>query len=242
LSALGRNASAADVIRAALARTVDQLVRTGSRLRAAPHAGDVHDARVCVRQLRSYLKTFVPVLDAAWANDLRGKLEWLSDILSQARDADVLLEDLAKCAAMLPPSDQQYVDDALAPIRARRSQAYNAIARALRRKQYQRLMDALVDAANAPQVNELAGRRARTLLATLMRPVWRRLRKDVRRAGDAPSDGDLHRIRIKTKHLRYAAEALAPVAGRGAKRMARRAEALQTQLGKQHDAVNAARV
>jgi CHAD domain-containing protein len=240
IPALGRDAIAAEVIRAALARSVERLVHTDSILRVAPDADAVHDARVSVRKLRSHLKTFVHVLDAPWANHLRGRLQWLGNLLSKARDADVLLESLAKRAESLPASDRRLVDEVYAPIRARRTRAYDAIARALRSERYVRLVDALIDAAKTPQLNELADQPARALLATLMTPVWRRLRKNVRRAGDAPRDRDLHRIRIKTKHVRYAAEALAPVAGPAAKRTALQAEALQMRLGKQHDAVNAA--
>jgi CHAD domain-containing protein len=236
---LRRGAIAADVIRAAVAGNVERLVRCDPHLRVAPDAGTVHEARVSVRQLRSHLKTFALVLDAAWAQDLRARLRWLSDVLSEARDADVLLADLEKRAQTLAPADRAHVGEVFDPIRSRRVRAYEALGRALRSALYLRLIDALISAAKAPAVNELAGRPARELFATFMQPVWQRLRKQVRRAGATPRDHDLHCIRIKTKHVRYAAEALAPVAGGAAKRMARRAAALQNQLGKQHDAVSA---
>ena len=54
-----------------------------------------------------------------------------------------------------------------------------------------------------------------------------------------PSDTQLHRIRIASKQLRYAAEAAEPVIGKAARRTARRAKDLQTVLGDHHDAVTA---
>jgi CHAD domain-containing protein len=49
----------------------------------------------------------------------------------------------------------------------------------------------------------------------------------------------LHRIRIKSKQLRYAAEAATPVIGKPAQRTAAAAERVQTVLGEHHDAVAA---
>jgi hypothetical protein len=48
---------------------------------------------------------------------------------------------------------------------------------------------------------------------------------------------ELHRIRIRAKRSRYAAEAFAPVAGRTARTFAERMKRLQDLLGEQHDAV-----
>ncbi len=56
-------------------------------------------------------------------------------------------------------------------------------------------------------------------------------------AGSAPTDQQLHQIRIAAKRLRYAAEAAEPVVGKRARRVASAAERLQTQLGDHHDAV-----
>jgi len=57
--------------------------------------------------------------------------------------------------------------------------------------------------------------------------------------GEVP-DSHLHEIRIRTKRVRYAAEAAAPVIGNRAKRFAGAATSLQTVLGDHQDAVTAA--
>jgi CHAD domain-containing protein len=51
----------------------------------------------------------------------------------------------------------------------------------------------------------------------------------------------LHRIRVKVKRVRYAAEAMSPVAGSEATRFAVRLGRLQKILGDQHDAVMSCR-
>jgi CHAD domain-containing protein len=65
------------------------------------------------------------------------------------------------------------------------------------------------------------------------------LRRQVRRAGHHPSPTQLHQIRIKSKQLRYAAEAAIPVIGKPAQRTAFAAEDVQTVLGERQDAVAA---
>jgi CHAD domain-containing protein len=65
------------------------------------------------------------------------------------------------------------------------------------------------------------------------------LRSAVRGLPETPTDPELHRIRILAKRARYAAEAVAPVAGAGAAAFARAAAKLQTILGEHQDGVTA---
>jgi CHAD domain-containing protein len=59
----------------------------------------------------------------------------------------------------------------------------------------------------------------------------------VKEAGTGPSDEQLHAIRIRAKRVRYAAEAVAPMMGKPARRFAEAAARLQTVLGEHNDAV-----
>ncbi len=106
----------------------------------------------------------------------------------------------------------------------------------MREGRYLRLLEDLLAAANAPAVLEGDQPAAEAAVPFVAR-AWRKLRKEVRRAGDAPSDAQLHRIRIKAKHCRYAAEAVAPVVGEPAVRFAEAVEAVQEVLGDHHDGV-----
>ncbi len=80
---------------------------------------------------------------------------------------------------------------------------------------------------------------AALVLHDLLRRPWRQLRQAVRTAGAHPTDEQLHRIRIRSKQLRYAAEAAVPVMGTPARRLGERASELQTVLGDLHDALAA---
>jgi CHAD domain-containing protein len=61
----------------------------------------------------------------------------------------------------------------------------------------------------------------------------------VRQLPVTPTDPELHRIRILAKRARYAAEAVAPVAGEAAQAFARAAAKVQTVLGEHQDSVTA---
>jgi CHAD domain-containing protein len=234
-----RDARIGEVARVAFAASVERYVRYDAKLRLAPDEEAVHHARVCIRRLRSDLRTFVRLLDANWAGELRDRLRWPQDVLSAARDADVALENVRRASAALPDGDRRMVDDVLGPLRNARDRAYDVVEAMLHDPRYVPLLSALVDAAKRPPFNERAEEPAAGAFAEILDDGWRTLSRRVRKRTRPPSDRELHGIRIAAKRVRYAAEAVAPVAGRRAARLGRAAEALQTVLGEQHDAVMA---
>jgi CHAD domain-containing protein len=232
------HARAGDVARAALTAAVDRLIGTDPALRAGLNADAVHDARVAIRRLRSHLRTFEPLFDAGWSRELRSCLRWLGDAFGAARDGDVLLDDVVRYAQALPAADRRDLGPTIELLRARRDQRYLELTAALCERRYFELLDALVLAATAPRFNARAEKPAHQQVSDLYAPVWKQLGKRVRNVKGIPQDRDLHGIRIKAKNARYAAEALAPVVGARATRLAECLERLQTTLGAQHDAVN----
>jgi CHAD domain-containing protein len=234
---LGKSSPIGDVARAAFAGSVERLIRQDAGLRLHADAEAVHNARVAVRRLRSDLRTFMPVLDEAWAGDLRARLRWLQDGFSAARDADVLLANLRRTSADLPDHDRNCIDDVLAPLRAAREGAYERMRAMLRDPRYAALLQELVDAAKRSPFTAGGDAPACEAIPAIVGGAWSALRKRVRRRSNPPSDRELHAMRIGAKRMRYAAEAVAPVAGRSASTLARAVEELQTVLGEQHDAV-----
>jgi CHAD domain-containing protein len=226
-----------DVARAAFAAAVQELVREDAILRVQADAEAVHRARVSVRRLRSDLRTFLPMLDEAWACALRERSRWLQDGFSAARDADVLLGRLRRQVAVLPEPDRRRAEAALAPLDRAREAAYQRLRSMLGEPRYAELLEALVDAAEHPPFNDSADEPACDAIPAIVDGAWSTLRKRVRGRTRPPADRELHGIRIAAKSVRYVAEAIAPVAGRRARRLARAVERLQTILGDQHDAV-----
>jgi CHAD domain-containing protein len=232
---VGKGATMADVLRSSLRAGLERLLAHDWQLRLAwpnPAVEDVHQARVATRRLRSDLKTFGVILDPVWREHLRSELKWLGAILGELRDLDVLAEGLS---------------DAPIAVRQRlavqRVDAGRRLADVMSGERYVNLVDRLHAGSDrlplAAGVGREAQRPAAEILPSLVAARWRAVRRQVRRAGNDPSPRQLHQIRIKSKQLRYAAEAAAPVIGKAATRTASAAEDVQTVLGEHHDAVAA---
>jgi len=235
LPKVSRQATAGDLFRTALGSAVERLIRNSATLRVDRNPEALHRARVAVRKLRSHLRTFEPILEVHWSRSLRARLDGVGRRLGVARDADVMLAKIAADATRIGKDASPIIST----LERERDAAYASVLALLHDRRYIALLDDVVAAANRPLLRPGASCCARSMLDEILRPVWRRLRKAVRRRSRTAVDDDLHRIRIKAKDVRYAAEALEGVAGRGMRRLARAAERLQTLLGDQHDAVSA---
>ena len=101
---------------------------------------------------------------------------------------------------------------------------------------YLGLLDQMVEAANHPRLLPIVDRVSRETLLDLVRNPFDWLSQTIMELPDEPADPDLHRIRIRAKRVRYAAEAVAPMVGKKAARFAVAAAALQDTLGNLQDA------
>ncbi len=230
---LDHRATVAAAVQSSVRSDLDRLVSHDWRLRLAspgPTPRDVHQARVATRRLRSNLKTFGPVLDPVWTRHVRRDLKWLGAALGNIRDADVLAGQLNDAPELLQER-----------LAAQRSAACRQLEDVLESKRYLDLLDKLHAASErlplASHARHKAEKPARAVLPSLIRRRWRALHRAVRRAGSDPSASQLHRVRIKSKQLRYAAEVAVPIVGKQAKHTAAAAERVQTVLGEHHDAV-----
>jgi len=211
---------------------------------AVEHGEDpeaVHQMRVGVRRLRSALRLFRRQLPVRETELLVEELRWLAGRLGAARDLDVFLEEL-----LGPLTKSRPGDAGLAALReaaeAARREAYTELRRELGTKRYTILvlrLGRLVDDPTSRRrgASELA-RPARPVARRLLRHLARRVRGLGARLAEL-SPEELHRLRIRTKRLRYAAELLAPLFGNEAVRTARRFAELQDVLGHLNDQATA---
>jgi CHAD domain-containing protein len=192
-------------------------------------ADAVHDMRVATRRLRSTLRTFRPLLDRDRTEPLRAELRWLAHLLGDVRDGDVMAARLAKANAAEPP------DLVLGPVAARirgelaarTAEARAALADGLDSRRYADLLAGL-DQLDLP-------------VGTPAKRLRKLARRALRRADDrveaATGDEALHEARKAYKQARYAAEALVPLAGKPARRLAKRISAVQDVLGTHQDSI-----
>ena len=199
----------------------------------------VHRLRTTVRRLRSALRTFGPVLGPR-ADELEAELRWLGHELGAARDADVVLahvEDELDREGLAGTALAGFVEEVLrGDAGAGASRANHALD-----TRRHRLVLAGLDALASGPVPSPDDDVLKSCLALLHRDA-RRLHRAVRGAEDAATAGSLHAaalhdVRRKVKRLRYAAEALEPVAGRPARHLARRLRRVQDALGDHQDSV-----
>ena len=230
-------------VQQAIAAGVDRLLRHDPGVRLGDDAEEVHQARVATRRLRSDLRTFRDALDPEWTARVRAGLKWIADALGAVRDADVLAARLVRQIERLDEADQGPGAALLGQLARERDEARQALVEIMGEPRYLTLVEDLVRAAGAPPLasGKLPGEWAAAVLPGLVAARWRQLAKAVRGLGPAPDDAALHQVRIRAKRARYAAEAVAPVAGARARKLAARLADLQTMLGELNDAAVAQR-
>jgi CHAD domain-containing protein len=240
-SALTKRATVGELLRHVISKSVAQIVEHHAGVYLGDDPEDLHDLRVAARRLRSDLRTFAPVLDRHWTTWLRDELAWLGGEVGRGRDADVLAERLRACIATLPVEERGAAARLLNRVDATRVEGRQHVVAALSSDRYVVLLDALVEAANDPHFAadppDINQQRARKIVPDLVRKPWRRVRRAVDGLSDESPDSAFHQVRIRSKRVRYAAEAVTPLFGRDARRFARAMADVQTVLGDHQDTV-----
>ncbi|HET6877336.1 MAG TPA: CYTH and CHAD domain-containing protein [Jatrophihabitans sp.] len=239
---LAQKPALGELIRFVFTVSAERMIRADPGVRLGEDPEEVHQFRVAARTLRSDLKTFGPALEPEWASRLRAELGWLGGEVGRVRDLDVLGERLQGRLARLAPDDAATGKVLLERAARQRAAARAAMLDALRSERYLALLGVVVAAAHAPAFrtgDSAPGeqQRARPVVRRAARRQLRRLDAAVDHLGAAPSDADLHRIRIQAKRTRYAMDAARPVVGRPAATHAAAIAKLQDVLGDLHDAV-----
>jgi CHAD domain-containing protein len=245
---LTRDSLLAEVVGFSLQRALATILDRDVRLRLRPQdlsVEDVHKTRVATRRLRSDLKTLRAMLDPVWTRHVRGDLKWLGSVLGEVRDLDVLQKYL-EASRRSGLADAEGTAVLLSRLGRQREAASQALVQALASDRYLTLLDKLDAATTNPPFLAHAKARGRRIdpdrpaaryLPVLVRKEWKKLQASIRRSDADPTDHNLHRVRIRAKQIRYAAELAEPVVGRHARRTANTAKRVQTLIGGHQDAV-----
>ena len=212
----------------------------GTRL--GEDAEALHDMRVACRRLRAAVHALEEGIAPRLHRYLGDELEWLGQALGSVRDLDVQLELLARYDTSTPdPAGgiagwRTYME-------TDRAQHRVEMLKALDSNRYYRLLVRLEEFArgrtrprgrngDTPSVAAV-GRKA-------IKKAFRRLLKRGRAIDAAPTDADLHALRIRAKRLRYLLEFLRELIGKPGRRVIKDLVRLQDLLGSHHDGVVAA--
>lgn len=222
------------VRRVALALLRDADVAAAA-LRERGDAESLHQFRVALRRLRSWLRAFKSELRESVTSADRGELRDVSAATNLGRDVDVQLQWLGHVAEESTGKRRRGAE-ALAASLARRQRAKERRVdpRALRR--FRRTRDALArKLARAPTTRGRPGLTLADAIAERLVPHADALESALARVTSVADEEPAHRARIAAKRLRYLLEPAAPHAsgGTGALKTLRR---LQEDLGTLHDA------
>lgn len=221
-----------ELVAAYVAAQCDVLASNDVGIRTGTPA--VHKTRVAARRLRSTLRIFSDVFDAAAAEELDNELQWYADLLGQVRDRDILSSRLTHQIAELPKEQVrgQVERKIIETLAAERQQAVNRLNRGMRTARYKHLVQLLRGWRAAPPFTEAAAEDI-TAAIKYVEKAKQTADKRLRKAGDEIEK--LHRARKAMKRARYAAELVEP-ADSQMKSIEREAEELQTILGEHQDA------
>jgi CHAD domain-containing protein len=212
---------------------LDVVVAARKRL---PDGSDaLHDFRVALRRLRSWLRAFRPWLPDTGRRHTRRALAALADASNHARDAEVGLAWLQAQRDLPPPSGRELsrlvhrlrheLRSATRRFNEQLSLEFNPVVNDLERKLVARTGDSLHPGPGNPPT--------RSVHAALIRAHAADLAAALHRVRTVDDEAFAHRARIAGKRLRYL---LQPLTGNPKARQAvRRLIRLQDALGELHD-------
>jgi CHAD domain-containing protein len=201
------------------------------------NAQEIHDARVALRRIRSWLRTFRSQFEPDWLAGALAHIAWYQSLLGEVRDVDVAI-------AQLLPLDRTSADSGgLAALTAllatERAEALRRVGASRATPRHAEVTAYLETIATEPPLRRRAKLDAKEALPAILARPWRNLRETARIARRAPTDERLHTVRLRAKELRYASELAAPVLGDDAAALAKVCAKLQGRLGRHNDAVDA---
>ena len=230
-TALDPKASVAEALQALGQADLTHLCASLESLRERPEPDGVHQARVATRRLRALLKIFKPLAKDPAARRLDAELDWLAGEFDAARDLDVFIGDVWEKAA--PGASFAGRDEVERALKAARANAYLRMEAAL---ESPRTRDVLLEAAawleagawtSDPALAEIRDARADAFATEVLDHRRDQVRKRAKHFDDLDAHAR-HKLRLKGKTLRYAAEDLAPLFPEHPKRAERFIEASKT--------------
>lgn len=203
----------------------------------------VHQLRVGIRRLRSLFGIYRPFLAPGAQETVVAELSWAQKALGPARDWDVFVEETLAAVQEDMPDDENLPH--LAKAAAAKRAATSGDARAfVRSERYALLLLRLFKGLEADSffadedksVRKALGKTVHDLAASVLSQHDRRVRKLASRVQELEIE-DVHRLRLRVKKMRYAAEFFRDLfTVKKAKRRSKALAALQEALGAVNDA------
>jgi CHAD domain-containing protein len=227
-----KDAPAIEHLRAFLRTQLTEIERHDPAVRVGSDPEDLHQLRVAVRRSRAALREARTLLGDEQGRALRAELKWLGGQLGSARDLDVLVARLRSVVVELDGPDAVPAGKIVTQLEAERQAAQTELLATLDSPRYAELLATLEQLVDAPPVAT-----SNVSLEQVARREYRRLERQVKALGVAPSNDALHRVRIQAKRLRYATELSSQLLGKDGRKVVSAAKRFQDVAGAHQDAV-----
>jgi CHAD domain-containing protein len=225
---------AIDALRALLERQLEAIERSEPGVRSGVDPEDLHKFRVATRRSRAIIRASRPLIRDQLSS-LDRELRWLGGASGPIRDLDVMIDHLEGLLEELEP-DQAGVRTVIDALERERLSQREALVRAIDSERYRGLLERFHESLpRLVSVDDEYG------LRRLAERELERLRGAYAELGSDPPDDELHALRIKAKHARYAAELAARSEGQSLTTLAEALRDLQDEIGAHQDAVVAER-
>jgi CHAD domain-containing protein len=231
-----RNATTGVYARAMLRQIFGDFVahEPGTRLGEDPE--ELHQMRVASRRLRATIDLFEPALTPEFAY-LKEELRWVGGMLGGVRDLQV---QRASLLDLIDGFELPASNPLIEKLAQQTRDAQGAVAKALDSSRYRNLVQGMTAALSAESdAADESKSPIRPYASAALRDRYKTVRKRAARLRIDSPDAELHRVRIKIKRLRYAAETFQPLFGKRLKPLRGEAKALQDLLGEHQDHVAA---
>jgi CHAD domain-containing protein len=224
-----------------LRREFEALIERQPASNSTPSPDDVHQMRIATRRLRVALRLFRRMLPNE-AKRFRKDFTRFAHALGEVRDLDVYCDNFRAYAKAVPAENVGELGGYELHLRRERTEARNALTTLFADERHAALLRsfaAFLDGAPSPA----AVRRWRSFkvadgVEKYLRKSLKRLLKLGHKVGAEARAKDLHRLRIRTKRLRYELEFFVPVYASLGK-AAKATKMLQDLLGVHQDACTA---
>ena len=215
---------------------LDDLGEAYRRLKGADAEG-LHDFRVALRRLRSWIRTFRPYLDDTLERKSRRALEKMARATNPARDSEITLESI-NLLDDLPPGAHRARGRLRTLLKAERVDVATVIDEALGAG-FGSLVDDLREQfsfyrVRVPVDEDVQLESMRRAIAAALRRSIDKLARELRKLQSASDVKSAHRVRLATKRLRYLLESLELTPNGLA--LLERLTTMQRSLGVYHDA------
>jgi CHAD domain-containing protein len=209
-------------------RRVIESSEPGVRDGADPES--LHRFRVATRRSRALIRASRPLVRDQLAGIDR-ELRWLGGASGPVRDLDVMVDELRGMLDDLD-DDRAGTESIIAALEEERARQRALLVEALDTDRFEALLDRFDSTLPVLRVMD-----AGVSLVAIAQSELERLRSAYAALGAEPTDDDLHAIRIKAKHARYAAELAALGHGEPFENLARSLRSIQDLIGGHQDAV-----